>query len=210
MAGLGQAKILGGIGSILTFLWLGLHLLQLLPVPYAGAVFAIVSWILVVIAVKKVADAIGDSKIFSNMLIAMLLLIIGIGVGAVWLSAALLDFSAGISRENTTLPFPASLFTSPASNIVGLVIAWVFPLLASIYIRRCYGTISLKTSVGIFNTTALLFLIGAATTIILVGFFVVLFAEILQAIAFFSLPDELPSRNNLPGEHGPYTTGTAG
>jgi uncharacterized membrane protein len=43
-----------------------------------------------------------------------------------------------------------------------------------------------------FQTTGLLYLIGAALTIILVGFLILLIAEILQIVAFFSIPEQLP------------------
>src|SRR5207247_8955322 len=74
MASLGQAKTLGGVGSILVLLS---------PIPYAGAVLSIVGFIMILIAVKYIADILGDQKIFNNMIIAVILAIIGIVVGVV-------------------------------------------------------------------------------------------------------------------------------
>jgi uncharacterized membrane protein len=49
-----------------------------------------------------------------------------------------------------------------------------------------------------FNTTALLYLIGAATTIVVIGFVILLVAEILQIVAFFSLPEAPPPTGTIP------------
>src|SRR5436189_5027101 len=74
MASLGQAKTLGGVGSILVLLS---------PIPTAGAVLSIVGFIMILIAVKYSADILGDQKIFKKMIIAVILAIIGIVVGVV-------------------------------------------------------------------------------------------------------------------------------
>jgi uncharacterized membrane protein len=43
-----------------------------------------------------------------------------------------------------------------------------------------------------FSTAGLLYLIGAATAVIGVGFVILFVAEILTAVAFFSLPETSP------------------
>src|SRR5579885_2959622 len=66
MAKLSDAKILGGIGSILMLLSI-VHF-----------TFAIVGLILLLIAVKFVSDITGDQDIFKNMLYAVIIGIVGI------------------------------------------------------------------------------------------------------------------------------------
>src|SRR5437773_10390083 len=69
MASLGQAKSLGGVGSILVLI-AGF-------IPSAGFVVAIIGFILILIAVKYVSDAFADRTIFNNMIIAVILAILG-------------------------------------------------------------------------------------------------------------------------------------
>src|SRR5437867_12217379 len=69
MASLGQAKSLGGVGSILVLI-AGF-------IPSAGFVVAIIGFILILIAVKYVSDAFTDRTIFNNMIIAVILAILG-------------------------------------------------------------------------------------------------------------------------------------
>ena len=71
---------------------------------------------------------------------------------------------------------------------VGLVAMWIFFLVSAIFLRRSYNAIGTKLNVGMFETAGLLYLIRAATAIVGIGFLVVLFAEILTAVAFWSIP----------------------
>jgi len=75
------------------------------------------------------------------------------------------------------------------SALAGLSVVWLTLIGSSIFIRRSYGSIASKLHAGMFGTAGLLFLIGAATTILLVGFVILFVAQILLAVAFFSLKD---------------------
>ena len=197
MASLGQAKTLGGVGSILVLLS---------PIPYAGAVLSIVGFIMILIAVKYIADVLGDQKIFNNMIISVVLAIIGIVVAVVVVLSAVYSL-IGLGRYTytpgtTTLPTGFSAVI--VSIIAGLVVIWIFYLVASIFLKRSYDTIATRLNIGMFHTTGLLYLIGAATAIIFVGFIIVFIAEILQIVAFFSLPEQmLMGPQPMPGQMGP-------
>jgi uncharacterized membrane protein len=199
MATLGQAKTLGGIGSILVLLGF---------VPYAGGVLAIVGFIMILFAVKYIADVVGDHKIFSNMIIAVVLAIVGIAVAFVVVLGALLSLVglgslATITYTPGTTP-SAGFLKVIASIIIGLVVIWIFFLIASIFLKRSYDSVAARINVGMFHTTGLLYLIGAATAIIGVGFLIVFIAEILQIVAFFSIPEQMPmGPQPMPGQMGP-------
>jgi uncharacterized membrane protein len=72
-------------------------------------------------------------------------------------------------------------------------VLWISLIISVIFLRKCYDKIAEYTNVKWFSTTGLLLLIGAATVIIGIGFIILLVALILMIIAFFSLPDNLPS-----------------
>ncbi|MEM4373943.1 MAG: DUF996 domain-containing protein, partial [Nitrososphaerota archaeon] len=73
MNGLGQAKILGGVGSLLMVLSI---------IPNTGPVLYIVGLVLVLIAVKQIADILKEQRIFNNVLTSVILGIVGLAVGA--------------------------------------------------------------------------------------------------------------------------------
>ncbi len=165
MTKLGDAKTLGGVGSIL------------LLIPGVS----IVGYILILIAGKYISDELGDKSIFDNMLYAVISGIIGVA------AAAFIIFSGAVFGVFT---FAASAF---AGVIAGLAIAWIGLVVSSIFLRRAYNTMATKLDVGTFNTAGTLYLIGAILTIILVGFLLLFVAAILQIIAFFSIKDVAPS-----------------
>ncbi len=161
MSKLGEAKTLGGIGSIL----------QIIP----GV--SIVGYILVLISTKYISDDLRDRSIFDNMLYAVITGIIGIAAGAfILFTGALFGFF--------TLGISAFL-----GILGGLVVTWVFLIISSIFIRRAYDTMATKLNVRAFRTAGSLYFAGAITTIILVGFVILLVAYIFQIIAFFSIPE---------------------
>jgi hypothetical protein len=51
-----------------------------------------------------------------------------------------------------------------------------------------------KLGVGMFRTAATLYLVGAALTIVFVGFILLLIGQIVQAVAYFSIPDQVPAQ----------------
>jgi len=181
-----QAKTLGGIGAILVLLSF---------VPTVGAAFGVTGFVLILVAVKYIADDLEDKKIFDNMIIAVFLSIVGIVVGSLILLGTVLS-AFGNGYFAATYPFTPSTAVTTAQWItfgteiaLGLFGAWVFFLVSAVYLRRSYSTIGSKLNVGMFRNAGLLYLIGAATTVVGVGFLVLLVAEIMTAVAFFSIPE---------------------
>jgi uncharacterized membrane protein len=191
MASLSQAKTLGGVGSILVLLG---------AVPNVGFILAIVGFILILVAVKNVSEAVREPKIFNDMIIAVLMAIIGLVVFGVIVAVAILSFFNLGGTTVTPGTIPPSVVSGIGLLIAGLVVVWVFYLVSAIFLRRTYDTIGTRLNVNMFHTTGLLYLIGAALTIVIVGLLIVLIAEILQIVAFFSIPDQLPSA--MPPQQG--------
>lgn len=164
MATLSNAKMFGGIGSILIF------------IPFVS----IIGYILMIVAVKDIADFVEDRSIFTGVLIAAGTGIVGAVAGAVVIAFSFLSkgFTFGVSGL--------------AGIGAGLFIAWVFLIISAVFLRRAYDTMATKLGVGTFRTAATLYLVGAVLTIVLLGFILLLVAEIVQAIAYFSIPEEFP------------------
>jgi len=195
MASLSQAKTLGGVGSILVLLG---------AIPNIGFVLAIVGFILILIAVKNVSESVNEPAIFNDMIIAVVLAIIGIVVFGVIVVVAFFSFF-NFRQFGTVTPgsVPPSVLGAIGLLIVGLVVVWVFYLVSAIFLRRSYERIGVRLNVNMFQTTGLVYLIGAALTIVLVGFLILLIAEILQIVAFFSIPEQLPSSMPAQQTWGP-------
>jgi uncharacterized membrane protein len=178
--------MLGGIGSILTLL--------LFAPNYSGAVLVIIGWILTIIAVKDISDAVKDRSIFTNAIISVVLAIVGVVIFAIVVAATILGF---IGLGNLSPMTPPTITNSNivaliTGIIAGLVVLWILGIVSAFFLRKSYTAISAKVNVGLFGTGALLYFIGAILTIILVGFILIFIAQILFIIAFFSLPDNPP------------------
>ena len=190
-------KTLGGIGALLMVIspFLAVY----------SAVLGLVGLILVLIAMKGLADYYKENGIFNNALYGVLSTIVGAIVFAVVIFMTLVSFFRDFGLDLDTAwtdPTAISQFQFADSamfdSIIGhaaaifgsLVILFIFVVVAAIFFRKSLTTLSEKTGVGLFGTTGLLLLIGAVLTIIAVGAVLIWVAAILLAVAFFSIKTE--------------------
>jgi len=192
MPSLSQAKTFGGVGSILVLLT---------PIPYAGWVLGIAGFILTLIAIKNISDYFQDHSIFSNMLISVVLAIVGLIIGGVVVAAAIFRMVGlgSLTSGSSTAPTLSSDFVGAiAALVVGLAVIWIVFIISSYFLRKSYNSIATRLNIGMFRTAALVYFIGAILIILIgLGFLLILVAQILFIIAFFSIPETPPT--NFPG-----------
>ncbi|WP_324735829.1 DUF996 domain-containing protein [Thermococcus sp. SY098] len=188
---LSQAKMYGGIGAILALVGGA--------VPRLGSALSIVGIVLILLAVKEISNETGDEAIFKNYLISFILqigafLALIIAIIAV-LGTSIIAMGGPRAFEHEMQNFGA-IMTIIGSILVGFVIFWIMFSLGSYYLKKSYEMIAEHTGVELFKTTGLLYFIGALTAIILIGLLIIFVARILEIVAYFSLPEELPSKQN--------------
>ncbi|MDG6995135.1 MAG: DUF996 domain-containing protein [Nitrososphaerota archaeon] len=188
MASLSEAKSLGGVGSVLVLLTVA---------PTVGWILGIAGFVMTLVAVKYISQIVKEVKIFNDMLISVVLAIGGIAVGTVTVLGAVfraLGMGSFVGTEFVPGPnIAAGDWIGLALGVLaGLAVVWALMIASAVFLRRSYDSIAAKLNVGMFRTTGLLYLIGAATTIIGVGFALILVAQILAAVSFFSMPERPP------------------
>jgi len=171
-----DAKILGGIGAILSLLSF---------IPHIGVVLGIIGLVLILIAVKYISDIVRDSQIFKNMIIAIIAGIIGVALSFLMFFTVFI----GIILGRRAIPPRAGPLAIIGGMIAVLIVLWIAFIVEGVFIRRCYNRIAELTGVNVFKTTGLLYFIGAILVIVLIGGIVLLVAKILEAVSFFSLPE---------------------
>ncbi len=153
--------------------------------------FFVAGLILVLIAVKFVGEIVKDRELYGNMAIAVALAIIGAVVGSLFVFSGFLSFLGSGSTATSSSDLFALFSDLIGRILLGLVVAWIFFLLSSVLVKRCYDSIATHLGEDLFSTTGKLFLIGAALTIVVgVGLLIIFVALALQIAAFLSLPDE--------------------
>jgi uncharacterized membrane protein len=199
MGTLHEAKMFGGVGAILTLVG------GFIPIPWVGPILRIVGLILVIIAVKYIADVTKDKSIFKNYLINFICGIIAIIaataiiVGTIGAVGGLSFFNELEDEEITDFESFWDYFEEFIVGVVAaLVIGWVLLVIGAFYLRKSYHSIANHTNVDLFRTTGTVYLIGAITLIILIGVIILIIAAILEIASYFSLPDELPTKEAVP------------
>jgi uncharacterized membrane protein len=171
---LGQAKIIGGIGSILTLLGLA---------PFIGTAMVVTGWVLVLAAIGLISGAVGDRQILYNGTTGAALQIVG-SVGLYFVGLTLFSYFRGGNASNP-LGFLGSIFD-------WLLLLWIVAIVSSIFLFMSLRKVASRLGAGLFSIAAIIYVIGEGTTIILIGFIIALMAQILFAAAFFSMPDTVP------------------
>ena len=153
MSQIGQAKILGGIGALLSLLVI---------VPTIGFLLGIVGLVLIFIAVKYIADETKNHSIFQNYLMNFLFSIIAIAAVIVIMVMSF-GISGGMSWVSTlqeqNFTDPSTVWNSFATLISGcilaLFVAWILLIISSLYLRKSYNSIAEHTKVDLFKATGL-------------------------------------------------------
>ncbi len=198
MGNISNAKIFGGIGSILMLIG-----------GFATGILSIVGLILVFIAIKYISDEVRDKEIFNNYLFFFILNIIATITLVAILFAGIGGFTfidAAVSGEITD--FGSYFETLDTNNvlitcIVGFIIFYILSIIAALYLRKSYNSIAEKTGTDMFRTAATVYFFGAILLIIGIGILILFIAHIITIIAFFSLPDNFQQTGALGTQSGP-------
>lgn len=168
-------------------------------VPTVGWVLGIAGFILILIAIDRVSVEVGDRQIFTNAILSIVFAIIAVAVAAFFVIALILHFVGlgNIPSYNYTMyqnMAQANWVNIILAVIPALLATWILLIFSALFIRRAYGGIAKSLNVSLFETGALLYLIGAFTVIIAIGFLILIVAQIIIAIAFLSIPDTVPGK----------------
>jgi uncharacterized membrane protein len=183
------SKTLGGVGAILIVIgFLGIF-------AYGGtAILSLIGIILVLIALKGMADHYSDASIFNNALYGLITIIVGAVAFVGTLAATILMMLSNVDLDWTDAAAVQAYFTDfnnlwgiIGAVFIALVVLFVFAIISAILFRKSLTSLSAKSGEKIFETAGLLWLIGAVLTIVVVGFILIGIAWILIAVGFFSI-----------------------
>ena len=173
------SKTLTGEGSILLLLSI---------VPYAGWILGIIGVILFLRGMKEIANYYQDKELYQNALTGVKYYIVAIVAAGVAIAAITIGVASatGFTFTNSFAPtvgFGVGLIAA----IVGLVVAFVFYILAASHLRRTFNTLAQKSGEASFTTAGSLLWVGSWLTIFVVGLILIFIAWIFATIAFFAM-----------------------
>jgi uncharacterized membrane protein len=213
---LSQAKMLGGIGSILVLLSPLILLVVFIPpltffadvilgISIASGIAGLSGWILMLVAIKKISDAVNDREIFKNVLMAVIIpwvaigVVLAVGLGIVMYAGptiAKVDGNylaeVGYSGTDVVLPTFPTFLLLPIITLMMLLGVWAALIASGWFFKRGYELIAVRTGTKTFRTVGRLYFYCALLVIVLMGVILAFVAVILQIKAFFSLQETLP------------------
>jgi uncharacterized membrane protein len=196
-ATLRQAKAMGGVGSILVLLtpFLALASFATPTIIFSGLIniiygIGLIGFVLILVAAKRISDAVNDKKIFNNVLKAVIIQIVGVVIVTIAaVIAGLLTILVSPNITSNIINF--AVLRVLVVTVIGI---WIVLIVSVRFLRKGYERIAAKTGTETFRSVGRWYFYGALLAIILVGFVLILIAWILQIVAFFSLPESPPSQ----------------
>ncbi len=183
-------RTLGGVGALL------------IAVGSFFPILSLVGIILVLVAMKGLAEYYNEAEIFENALYGFIFGIIGIVAFIVIFFSV---FVGGIFVFEPPYFMGPSAFAVVAL-LVALLVMFIFFLVQAIFYKKSFTMLSDKTGEKMFDTAGLLLLIGAVLTIIIVGVVLLFVAWILATVAFFSIRVPVTQVSAAPPPTAPVVT----
>ena len=186
MASLSDARTLGGIGSLLVLFT---------PVPNVGWILGIAGLVMILAAVRNISEVVGDKEICHDMRTAVVLAVGAIAVGTVTVIGAVYQVLGMGTFSGSKFVLASNITTGDWFGLavvvaVGVLVVEGFLVASAVFVRKSLKIVSSKLNIKRFETAGLLYLIAAASAIVVVGFILLFVAEILLAISFFSISEQ--------------------
>ncbi|MEM1546312.1 MAG: DUF996 domain-containing protein [Candidatus Methanomethylicia archaeon] len=180
-------RTLGGIGAILIAIGS--------LVPFSGyiGILSFIGIILVLVAMKGLAEYYNEKGIFQNALYGFIFGIIGFTIAIFIFVIFFTMFSTRIMWRAVRIPTEFTGITLIAGLILSLVILVIFLILQAVFYKKSFTLLAEKSGEKMFNTAGMIMLIGAVLTIIVIGVILLLIAWILAAVAFLSIKTPAPT-----------------
>jgi uncharacterized membrane protein len=210
---------MGGVGSILVLLSPFISLTALVPpltfiadailsIGIASVTVGLIGSILILVAVKKISDAVNDREIFKNVLLAVIIpwvavgVVSAVGLGIVMYAGPIIAdgnylAEGGYSGTDVVLPPLPTFLVLPIVTLTMVFGMWAALIASAWFLKRGYERIAVRTGTKTFRTVGRLYFYGALLVIVLIGAVLAFIAAVLQIKAFFSLPESPPSQPTI-------------
>ncbi len=176
-----NSKTMAGVGAVLLLLSI---------VPYAGWVLGIVGIILLIKSMREFSNYYQDQSIYRNSLTGIKYYIVALVAATVAVTAMVIGVLSATAFTFTGLAsvaFTTGFGVGLIALFAGLIIAFVFYVLAASHLRKTFNTLAEKTGDQSLATAGTLLWVGSILTIIGIGLILIFIAWIFATIGFFTM-----------------------
>ncbi|WP_297477860.1 DUF996 domain-containing protein [Thermococcus sp.] len=188
-------------------------------IPYAGSVISLVGFIMVLVALHRIGEKVGDDRPFKNYLYAViasmsvLIIILVLAIGLFGISGMGLKTSESISGSVTVTPGENVAITHEymepetgfVMSIVGILLLVVLVVIVIAYFEmKAWSAMYEITGTKEFSDAANWFKWGAVTAIVLIGFLLILVAKIFVIMGFSNMPEEVGDKGTGEEHQEPF------
>jgi uncharacterized membrane protein len=165
----------------------GSILMWLCFIPYAGPILAIIGFILLLRSLREFSSYYQDEKIYSEALRGIKYYVVAVIAAAVAIGAIVAG-AWSATQFTDVFVFTAGFGVGLIAFFAGLVIAFVFFVLAASHLRVTFNKLADYSGEHLFRTAGMMLWWGSILTIVFgVGLLLILIAWIIATIGFFTM-----------------------
>lgn len=186
----------------------GAILILLGMIPYVGWILGIIGVVLFLKGMKELSNYYQDERIYQDSWTGVKFYIVALIAAGVAVTALVIGIASatGFTFAGDFL-FTAGFGAGLAAFLGGIVIAFVFFILATSHLKKTFNMLAEKTGEASLTTAGTLLWIGAILTIIGVGLLLILIGWIFATIGLFSMrPRQHPLYNGQQNAYSPPPT----
>ncbi len=173
------SRILTAEGAILILLGL---------IPYVGWILGIIGVVLLLRGMKELSNYYQDERIYKNSWTGVKFYIVALIAAGIAVTALVIGVASatGFTFAGSFI-FTAGFGVGLVAFLGGLVIAFIFYILATSHLKRTFDILAERTGEASLTTAGTLLWIGAILTIFVIGLLLILVGWIFATIGFFSM-----------------------
>jgi uncharacterized membrane protein len=175
----------------------GAILLLLGLIPYVGWILGIIGVILFLRGMRELSNYYQDERLYQNSWTGVKFYIVALLAAGVAIAAMVIGVWTATGFTFTANFVPTVAFgIGLIAFLGGIVIAFIFYVLATSHLRGVFNSLAEKTGESSFHTAGTLLWWGAIFTIIVVGLLLILVGWIFATIGLFSMRPRPPQQYN--------------
>ncbi|MEM4273652.1 MAG: DUF996 domain-containing protein [Candidatus Caldarchaeum sp.] len=191
-ATLAKARKIGSTGALITTAGLLFSVLGRLPIVTLaiGTPLTTAGTIAIVIALKRISEAIKQPKVYRFALYSVASTVSGVAAAVLLMLAWPPAYASMLGNPDPYMYAFTFLWYYLLGTIAVAVTSTIFAIISALFLKKSLDIVGDRLSIKTFKTSGLLLVLGAVLAIVIVGIYISIAGYIVLATAFYTIRGE--------------------
>lgn len=187
-----KARKIGSTGALITTAGLLFSVLGRLPIVTLaiGTPLTTAGTIAIVIALKRISEAIKQPKVYRFALYSVASTVSGVAAAVLLMLAWPPAYASMLGNPDPYMYAFTFLWYYLLGTIAVAVTSTIFAIISALFLKKSLDIVGDRLSIKTFKTSGLLLVLGAVLAIVIVGIYISIAGYIVLATAFYTIRGE--------------------